>query len=158
MTPSEATGRSAASVGARTTSSTGRGTAVALKPRDKRALRRAANALEVRLLHRSDGPGKILIQAELGYMRRQLLADRKSVDVTYPVNPPYAFVHIFFNPKVNELLYQALEPTIKPKEQALIAQIRGRMESIISRRNCPSRRANPLRTHRYLRNSSGNAS
>jgi archaeal flagellar protein FlaI len=137
MTPPEATGRSAASVGSRTTSSTGRGTAKELKPRTKKELRRAANALESRLLRRATIPEKILIQAELGYMRRQLLADRKSVDVTYPVNPPYAFVHIFFNGKANELIYQALEPTIRPKEEALIAQIRGKMEAMMSQEELP---------------------
>jgi len=151
MTPPEATGRSAASVGARTTSSTGRGTAAVLKPRDKKALQRAANALETRLLRRATVPEKILIQSELGYMRRQLLNDRKSVDVTYPVNPPYAFVHIFFNPKANELLYQALEPTIKPKEEALIAQIRGRMESIISQEELPITEGQTLEDSPVLR-------
>ena len=137
MTPPEATGRSAASVQSRTTSSTGRGTAKELKPRDKKTLQRAANALETRLLRRATVPEKVLIQAELGYMRRQLLADRKSVEVTYPVNPPYAFVHIYFNPKSSELLYQALEPTIKPKEEALIAQIRGKMEAMMSQEELP---------------------
>src|SRR5271170_5035571 len=151
MTPPEAIGRSAASVGARTTSSTGRGTALVLKPRDKKALQKAANSLETRLLRRASVPEKILIQAELGYMRRQLLVDRKSVDVTYPVNPPYAFVHIFFNPKSSELLYQALEPTLHPKEEALIALIRGKMESIISQEELPITEGQTLEDSPVLR-------
>ncbi len=84
-------------------------------------------------------------------MRRQLLADRKTVDVTYPVNPPYAFVHIFFNSKANELLYQALEPTLHPKEEALIALIRGKMESIISQEELPITEGQTLEDSPVLR-------
>lgn len=88
-------------------------------------------------------------------MRRQLLADRKSVDVTYPVNPPYAFVHIFFNPKASELVYEALEPTIHPNEQALIEKIRGRMEAMMSQEELPITEGQSLEEspalHEYLR-------
>ena len=65
-----------------------------MPPRDRATLQRAARALEARLITRTSIPEKVLVQAELGYMRRQLLRDRKSVDVTYPVNPPFAFIRI----------------------------------------------------------------
>jgi len=80
---------------------------------------------------------KILIQGELGYMRRQLEADRKGVDITYPVRPPYAFVRIFFNPQDGEILYHALEPTLKPGEKEQLTEIRGRMEGMMAHEELP---------------------
>ena len=70
-------------------------------------------------------------------MRRQLLQDRKSVDVTYPVNPPFAFVRIYFSPKDSELRYEAHEPTLKPHEDEQIVQIRSKMESIMAQEELP---------------------
>ncbi len=82
-------------------------------------------------------PQKLLIQGELSYMRRQLLTDRKRVDVTYPVRPPYAFVRIFFSPSDGELLYHVLEPTLRPGEQEKIVRIRGRMEASMAKEELP---------------------
>jgi len=139
MTTPEASGRTAASTGGRSASSVSeprvRGLPVA--PRDRATLQRASRALEAKLITRASIPEKVLIQAELGYMRRQLLRDRKLVDVTYPVNPPFAFIRIFFSPEDGELRYEAHEPTLKPKEDEQIVQIRARMESIMSQEELP---------------------
>src|SRR5271170_2082353 len=140
MTSPEATGRTAASTGSRSSTVPAplphvKGTPI--QPRDRASLQRAARALEARLVTRAAIPEKFLIQAELGYMRRQLLKDRKSVDVTYPVNPPFAFIRFFFSAPVGELRYEAHEPTIKPKEDEQIVQIRAKMESIMSQEELP---------------------
>jgi archaeal flagellar protein FlaI len=139
MTTPEATGRTAASTGSRSsaTAALPRLKGPPMPPRDRATLQRAAQALEARLITRVSIPEKVLVQAELGYMRRQLLRDRKSVDVTYPVNPPFAFIRIFFSPKDGELRYEAHEPTLKPKEDEQIVQIRARMESIMSQEELP---------------------
>ena len=100
-------------------------------------LRRQAAELEVRLLPSPLISEKVLIQGQLGYMRRQLLADRRVVEVTYPVRAPYAFVRIFFSPPDNELLYHVLEPTLHPGEAEKMAAIRGRMESIMAQEELP---------------------
>ncbi|MCI4373196.1 MAG: type II/IV secretion system ATPase subunit [Thermoplasmata archaeon] len=80
---------------------------------------------------------KILIQGELGYMRRRLEADRRAIDLTYPVRPPYAFVRIFFSPESGELLYHALEPTLKSGEKEQLVQIRERMEGMMAHEELP---------------------
>src|SRR5580658_9469471 len=72
---------------------------------DGETLRKRSKELDRVLVHRADVPEKVLIQSELGYMRRQLLADRRSVSITYPVNPPYAFVHIGFDEEKGEFEY-----------------------------------------------------
>jgi flagellar protein FlaI len=108
----------------------------AVKPKDRATLRKQAWALDA-LLRPHTISEKILIQSELGYMRRQLLADRRSVDVTYPVRAPYAFVRIFFNPDDGEVLYHVLEPTLHPGEQEKIGRIRERMESMMAQQELP---------------------
>src|SRR5580658_8046662 len=137
MTSSGATGRAAVSTEERSFGPSSRGKGAPLAPKDRASLQRAARALEARLVTRASIPEKVLIQAELGYMRRQLLRDRKSVDVTYPVNPPFAFIRIFFSPKDSELRYEALEPTLKPHEAEQIVQIRSKMESIMAQEELP---------------------
>jgi len=107
------------------------------KPKDFATLVRESRALENRLLKRSTVPEKVLIQAELGYMRHQLLADRKTVDVTYPVNPPFAFVRIYFHPPSAELIYDVLEPTLKGDELSRIGRIREKMELMMSQEELP---------------------
>jgi flagellar protein FlaI len=137
MTSSGATGRAAVSTEERSIGPSSRGKGAPLAPKDRASLQRAARALEARLVTRASIPEKVLIQAELGYMRRQLLRDRKSVDVTYPVNPPFAFIRIFFSPKDSELRYEAHEPTLKPHEDEQIVQIRAKMESIMAQEELP---------------------
>jgi len=107
------------------------------KPKDLATLRKQSRALDAQLVPRATVPEKVLIQAELGYMRNQLMADRRTVDVTYPVNPPFAFVHIRFNPPEAELLYDVLEPTLKPDEVDKMVRIRDKMELMMSQEELP---------------------
>ena len=107
------------------------------KPKDRETLLREAAQLETLLLKRAVTPEKMLVAAELGYMRRQLLSDRKRLSVTYPVNPPFAFVHIYFSEADEEFDYVALEPTLKPEEKEQIAKIRARMEAMMGQEELP---------------------
>jgi archaeal flagellar protein FlaI len=105
--------------------------------KDKAALRRRAAQLDSLLSKRPMVSDKVLFQAELGYMRRQLLADRQSVNVTYPVNPPFAFVHIYFDEEAGEFRYDALEPTLNEGEKQKIAQVREKMEAMMAQEELP---------------------
>ncbi len=127
-----------AAVLAEPTSRTSRPRATAAsKPKDRQTLRRQAQELERRLIRPVELNEKLGIQGELGYMRRQLLSDRRAVDVTYPVRPPYAFVRVRFSSTDNELLYQVLEPTLHPGEQDQLVLIRARMESMMAQEELP---------------------
>jgi flagellar protein FlaI len=121
------------------------------KPKDRASLRKAIRLLEGQFLRRATVPEKVLIQAELGYMRRQLLADRSKVDITYPVNPPYAFVHVYFDPRENELRYDALEPTLRPGEAPKIAKIREKMETLMAQEELPASDGQSLEQSPVLR-------
>ena len=108
-----------------------------VKPRDRATLKRESADLDKLFLRRDVVPEKVLVPAELGYMRQQLLADRRRVDVTDPVNPPYAFVHIAFDRDAGEFFYRVLEPTLKPGEREQMAQIREKMEVMMSQEELP---------------------
>jgi archaeal flagellar protein FlaI len=114
------------------------------KPKDRATLRRQSAELEALFFKRPTTPEKTLIQAELGYMRRILLQDRRGVDITYPVNPPYAFVHIEFDERKGEFEYEILEPTLKPGEAEQIIQIREKMEAIMAQEELPAIEAQSL--------------
>jgi archaeal flagellar protein FlaI len=107
------------------------------KPKDRAALLRQSAELEQRLLKREVTSEKMIIAGELGYMRQQLLGDRKTLTVTYPVNPPFAFVRIYFNEHDGEFQYSTLEPTLKSDEQLKIDQIRTRMEAMMGQEELP---------------------
>ena len=96
-----------------------------------------SQALDAQFLHASLLPEKVAVQSELGEMRKQLLGDRRQVNLTYPVNPPFAFVHINFSENDGEFLYTVLEPTMHVEERAKIAEIRKRMEAIMGQEELP---------------------
>ncbi|HXY47472.1 MAG TPA: type II/IV secretion system ATPase subunit [Thermoplasmata archaeon] len=108
-----------------------------VKPKDRATLLHEASLLEARLIRRQEVPEKVLIQGELGYMRQKLLEDRRKVSVTYPVNPPFAFVRIYFDPTDSELQYKVIEPTLTSVEVERLAEIRQKMESIMGQEELP---------------------
>jgi len=114
-----------------------RGIPAGAKPKDRKTLQKEGLELERTILRRHTVPEKVLIQAELGYMRRQLLGDRRLVNVTYGVNPPYAFVHISFDEKMGEFDYTVLEPHRTPEELRQIVEIRARMEAQMGQEEVP---------------------
>ena len=107
------------------------------KPKDRATLLKEAAKLEQLLIRKALVPEKVLIQGELGYMRQKLLSDRRRINVTYPVNPPYAFVRVFFDTNEGELQYKVIEPTLTPAEKQRLAEIRQRMESIMGHEELP---------------------
>ncbi|HTW77542.1 MAG TPA: type II/IV secretion system ATPase subunit [Thermoplasmata archaeon] len=107
------------------------------KPKDRATLLREGKALESALVHRVTVPEKVLIQAELGYMRRQLQGDRRTIDVTYAVNPPFAFVHIDFNDTTGEFDYTILEPKLTDEERQKGVEIRAKMEAVMGQEEIP---------------------
>ncbi len=155
MRSQETVGRATASPREVSAASSLRGKLPLTNPKDLATLRKESRAIDARLLKRATVPEKVLIQAELGYMRNQLLADRRTVDVTYPVNPPFAFVHIRFHSADGELGYDILEPTLRPDEVDKIARVRDKMELIMSQEELPVLDGGSLeespKLHEYLK-------
>ena len=108
-----------------------------VKPIDRETLKKRATDLEGRFRKSTPGADKVLVQAELSYMRRVLLDSRANVDLTYPVNPPFAFVRIHFDGEGGELEYAVLEPTLRPGERETIGRVREKMEAIMAQEELP---------------------
>jgi archaeal flagellar protein FlaI len=121
------------------------------KPKDRATLLRESIQLERMLVRRSTTPEKMIIAEELGYMRRLLQGDRKTLTITYPVNPPFAFVRIFFDEAEAEFLYLTLEPTLSKEEREKIVQIKVRMESMMGQEELPITRGESLEQSPELR-------
>jgi len=107
------------------------------KPPDRATLRRKSAQLDALLLPKAVHSEKLLVQGELGYMRRQLVQNRRAVNLTYAVNPPYAFVQIRFNANAGELEYSILEPRLRPEETPAVGRIREKMEAMMASEEIP---------------------
>lgn len=107
------------------------------KAPDLETVRRRCAALELRLRRASNESEKIMLQAEMGRQRGLLGRGREFVRVTYPVNPPYAFVEIRFNQEEGEFNYHVREPKLHADEGMLLAELRSKMESTADQEEVP---------------------
>jgi len=60
------------------------------------------------------------------------IEDKTKIDVRYALIPPYAFAHIYWNPKKSELVYEIEEPVLNEDEKALLERIETGMREIIN--------------------------
>ena len=58
--------------------------------------------------------------------------DKKLINVRYPLIKPYAFAHIFWNEKNNELVYFVEEPVLDKTEQEVLRLIKLALEEMIN--------------------------
>ncbi len=82
-------------------------------------------------------PEKLSQQNQLSYMRSELDVNRLTLNVTYPVNPPFAFVHILFDQEKGEYHYLIREPELTEKEQEQLQFIKTKVESTMDREELP---------------------
>ncbi|MFC1742271.1 hypothetical protein ACFL3V_07085, partial [Nanoarchaeota archaeon] len=58
--------------------------------------------------------------------------DKKEINVRYPVIPPYAYIHIYFDKKENELIYAVEEPVLDDTETQILELIQLGLEEMIN--------------------------
>ena len=51
------------------------------------------------------------------------IIDKTKINVRYALIPPFAFAHIYWNPKISELLYDVEEPYLNRKEEEYKTEI-----------------------------------
>jgi len=107
------------------------------KAPDLATIRRRTAILEAKLRPTTNESEKLQLQAEMGRQRTVLSGGREFLRVTYPVNPPYAFVEIRFDQKAGEFAYTVHEPRLLPGEDALLAQVRQKMEETADQEQVP---------------------
>ncbi|MDG6229635.1 MAG: type II/IV secretion system ATPase subunit [Candidatus Thermoplasmatota archaeon] len=82
-------------------------------------------------------PEKLSQQNQLSYMRSELELDRLHLNITYPVNPPFAFVKILFDQEKGEYHYLISEPDLTGKEEEQLQFIKEKVESTMDREELP---------------------
>ena len=58
--------------------------------------------------------------------------DKTKINVRYPLLPPYAFAHVFWDVEHQELLYNVEEPVLTPTEQEVLKLIQLGLEEMIN--------------------------
>ena len=56
---------------------------------------------------------------------------KKDINVKYPLIPPYAYAHIYFDEKENELIYNVEEPPLDENEKELLSLIQLGLEECL---------------------------
>ena len=59
-------------------------------------------------------------------------ADKTQIDVKYPLLEPYAYVHIYWDSKSNELVYFIEEPLLDEKEKESLRILEEGIEELIN--------------------------
>ncbi|MFC1753046.1 type II/IV secretion system ATPase subunit [Thermoproteota archaeon] len=59
-------------------------------------------------------------------------AQKKTMNVRYPLMPPYAFAHLYWDKKTNELIYSVEEPVLDDVEKELLELIQLGLEEMIN--------------------------
>jgi flagellar protein FlaI len=72
------------------------------------------------------------------------LKDKTKVDIRYCLISPFAFVHIYWNPKIYELMYEIEEPILTSEEEEYRKQIIDAMRSMINFYSVVARRVDAL--------------
>lgn len=60
------------------------------------------------------------------------LEDKTKIDIRYALVPPYAFAHIYWNSKINEVVYELEEPILQDSEKEVLDRIESAMLEIIN--------------------------
>lgn len=82
-------------------------------------------------------PEKLSQQNQLSFMRTELSQNRLTLNITYPVNPPFAFVHILFDQEKGEYHYLINEPELTDKETEQLNFIKEKVESTMDKEELP---------------------
>jgi flagellar protein FlaI len=80
---------------------------------------------------------KVVMQEQMGYMRKVLEKDKTKIDLVYPINPPYGFVNIKFNRDDGELTYNVREPQLRDDEDNQLKLIKNKMEATMDQEEIP---------------------
>ena len=76
--------------------------------------------------------GKIFINLKPSFPALPKGEDKTQLDIRYGLIPPYAFVHIYWDKKINELIYALEEPVLSSEEKKLLERIENSMREVIN--------------------------
>jgi len=79
-----------------------------------------------------EDPNELYINTTPNIPALPRLVDKTKLDIRYVLVEPYAIAHIYFNPKVSEMIYEVEEPLLKSGEKNLLDKIEGAMKEVIN--------------------------
>src|SRR3989344_5090279 len=59
-------------------------------------------------------------------------ADKTRINVRYALMPPFAYAHIYWNPRIMEVVYEVEEPVLTPEEKEYRREIKEAMREILN--------------------------
>jgi archaeal flagellar protein FlaI len=80
---------------------------------------------------------KVLMMETMSYMRKERDRHRTLVNITYPIDPPYAFVNIIFEPKEGEYVYKIQDPKLTSVEVETVSTVKSKMEATMDQSEIP---------------------
>ena len=60
------------------------------------------------------------------------IKDKTQVNTRYTLISPFTFVHIYWNPKISELMYEVEEPPLEDREIGILHEIKGAMRELLN--------------------------
>lgn len=100
-------------------------------------IKKKADKLEEHFIKKEEISEKVIIQGEISHMRRELDKNKLNINITYPVNPPFAFVNIIFDKEEGEFNYLIREPKLKPGETEQLQLIKEKVEATMDQEELP---------------------
>jgi flagellar protein FlaI len=108
-----------------------------LQTKYRELIKKKAEELEQQFLQKKEIPDKSVHQEELSYMRRELARNKMDLNVTYPINPPFAFANIYFDKQEGEFTYLIKEPHLKEEEQETLEEVKEKIEESMDEEELP---------------------
>ena len=105
--------------------------------RDRGLLIQKAAELDIHYLQEEKVSNNVVIQEVMAYMRKVRDKKKSSINITYPVAPPYAFVNIIFNNAEGEFNYLIKEPKLRVDEKETLSLLRRRLEATMDQEEVP---------------------
>jgi len=78
---------------------------------------------------------KVLLEFSPKFPPLKKITDKTKINLRYALIPPFAFAHIYWDPKISELLYDVEEPYLNRKEEEDKNEITSAMVNIINIEN-----------------------
>lgn len=72
------------------------------------------------------------IDQKPAFIKIPKLTNSKEIDIRYPLIPPYAYAHIFWNEKTSEIEYEVEEPKLDDNETEILKLIKKALEEMIN--------------------------
>jgi flagellar protein FlaI len=108
-----------------------------LEVRNRTLLIKKAAELDQHYLKEETVSNNVIVQEVMAYMRKVRDKKKSTINISYPVAPPYAFVNIIFNNTEGEFNYLIKEPKLKDGEKETLALMRKRLEATMDQEEVP---------------------